>query len=161
MKMLAIKIVPLLFAFLLLNGCAAINPLSGLGITIVDFKPAADSAGGSQATLNLRIVNENEVGVAVANSKHKLYLNGTYVGTAISHEPFALGRLNTTMHLVTFHLENLPFVQKLAADSNGAMVNYRLESEIFVEVNEDRSNVKTSFSGQLSLSAFAAPTAVK
>ncbi len=156
MKMSVLKFIPFLFALLCFNGCATPSPLSDLTISVLEIKPATAAAAETKANLTLRFVNANEVSAAISASTHKLYLNGTYVGKASTHEPIPLTRLQSKDQTFPLSFENVGAVEKVLAAANTDSVNYRLDSEIFFEVNDERQNMKLTASGQVSVKSLAA-----
>jgi hypothetical protein len=67
----------------------------------------------TSAELMLRYTNETIEPLALAGSAHRLYLNGSYVGLAVSNESMSIPQLGTATQTVTIHLENLALVRKL------------------------------------------------
>ncbi|PTY06422.1 hypothetical protein DB347_13430 [Opitutaceae bacterium EW11] len=156
MKFLWAKLLPLLIGVVVLSSCSTDFKLSGISISITDFRPKNATLLETEAAMTLRYMNENVVPIAVSGSTHKLYLNGTYVGKSVSKEAVGLPSLNTATQTVPVYMENLALVQKLLTLSEGTTaISYRLESELFVLVGEEHDSVKIVSSGQLDLSGFA------
>jgi hypothetical protein len=153
MKILTVlRVVPVIIGLCFLNGCATPSPLSDLTISADAIKPTSNP---SEAELTIHFVNANEVAAAIARSTHKLYLNGNYVGKAESHTPTPLPRMGSHIETLKIHLENLGAVQRAIASSNNGTVPYRLDSEVFYDVDEDRQSTKLTQSGTLDLHALA------
>jgi hypothetical protein len=153
MKILTVlRVFPVIVGLCFLNGCATPSPLSDLTISADSLKPGADA---SDAELTIHLVNANEVAAAIAHSTHKLYLNGNYVGKAESHTATALPRMGSQVETLKIHFENLGAVQKAIADSNSGAVPYRLDSEVFYDVEEEHQSTKLTQSGTLDLHALA------
>jgi LEA14-like dessication related protein len=154
MKKFWLTFLPLLLAAAFLTSCTNGFRLSNIRVTVTDFRPLSATLLETRAAMTIRYVNENVTSFAIAGSRHKLYLNGTYVGRAVTDEPIGLQRLNTTTQTVTVNLENLKLLQQLQTLPNSSMVTYRLESDIFVSVADDTEKVKSTSSGQLDLAPF-------
>jgi len=156
MKSIWLKLLPFCLGFLVLCGCATNLHLSGISVTATDFRPTSASLLETQAALTLRYTNENVLPIAFSGSTHKLYLNGSYVGKAVSKEPLGLPSLNTGTQTVTVFLENLAMIQNVQklAQNQTSVFTYRLESVLFVEAGEAHDTVKVTSTGQLDLSAF-------
>ena len=151
MKILTVlRVVPLIVGLCLLNGCATPSPLSDLVISADAIKPTSSP---DEAEITIHFVNANEVPAAIAHSTHKLYLNGNYVGKAESHTPTPLPRLGSRVENLKIHLEKPESLQKAIAGSNAGSVPYRLDSEVFYDVDEDLQSTKLTQSGTLDLRA--------
>ncbi|HEY9154624.1 MAG TPA: hypothetical protein VIM69_05810 [Opitutaceae bacterium] len=149
MKILTVlRIVPVIVGLGFLSGCATPSPLSDLTISADSIKPGADA---SDAEITIHLVNANEVAAAIAHSTHKLYLNGNYVGKAESHTATPLPRMGSQVEKLKIHFENLGVVQKAIGDANASAVPYRLDSEVFYDVDEDHQSTKLTQSGTIDL----------
>ena len=94
-------------------GCGNGFKLTGVTVSLVDFKPAASALLESSAVLTVRYSNENVIPIGVSGSTHKIYLNGTYIGKAMSQEPIGLAALSSITQDVTVRFENLALIQQL------------------------------------------------
>lgn len=140
---------------LLMNGCSSHGPVGGINVSVVDFRPIDASLLESNAKLTLRYTNENIAPLGFSGSHHKLYLNGSYVGTAVNDKPFGLPPLSSETQDVTIHLENLSLIKQLVAVRDRQSIAYRLDSVLFQTIGDEKSQVKTSFQGALDLRALA------
>lgn len=141
-------------ASLILAGCSGVK-LGGVTATVVDFRPTQASLLESTGTLTVRYTNENISPLGFSGSSHKLYLNGSYVGKAVSDRPFGVPPLNTVTQDVTLHLENLALVRQLLAVRDSQTAAYRLESVLFQTVYEEKFEIKTRSEGSLDLRGLA------
>lgn len=152
---------PQLLAFclgvLFLTGCSTDLHLSGVSITITDFRPTSATLLETQAALTLRYTNENVMPIAFSGATHKLYLNGTYVGKAVTKDAVGVPSLGSATQTVTVFLENLAMLQKVQsmAQSSSQVLSYKLESVLFVEAGEAHDTLKVTSNGQIDLSTFA------
>lgn len=144
---------------LLLAGCSGGFRPGGVTVAIVDFKPTEASLLESSGILTLRYTNENVAPLGFSGSKHKLYLNGSYVGTAVSDQPFGVPPLNSVTQDVTVRFENLALIKQLMALGDSATASYRIESVLYQTVDEDKYDLKVL--GQGSIDLRAAATAAK
>lgn len=141
--------------FLLLGGCASHGPVGGMTVTLVDIRPVNASLLESQAIATVRLTNENIAPLGFSGTQIKLYLNGSYVGTGVSNQPFGIPPLNSTTQEVTMHLENLALIKQLAAIGNTQTVAYRLDSALYQTIAEEKNTIKTSSQGSLDLRSLA------
>lgn len=155
MKFLWAKLLPLLLGAVLLSSCSANFHLSGISISITDFKPTNATLLETQAAMTLRFMNENVVPIAVSGATYKLYLNGTYVGKTVTKDAVGLPALNTATQTIPVYLENLALVQKMLTVSENSTIDYRMECELLVLVGEEHDTLKVTTTGRLDLSAFA------
>lgn len=155
MKSLWSQVLALCFGLVLLAGCSTDLHLSGVSISIIDFKPKSATLLETQAAMTLRFTNENVVPIAFKGGTFKLYLNDSYVGKSVSHEPLGLPSLNTATQTVTVYLENLALIQKALTIDQKSVFSYRLESVMPVEAGEAHDTMKVVSTGQIDLSAFA------
>ena len=116
---------PLLAVFalvsLLLTGCSSHGPVGGMTATLVDIHPTNASLLESEAVATLRLTNENIAPLGFSGVHIKLYLNGSYVGSGVTDNPFGVPPLNSVTQAITVHFENLALVKQLAAISNSQL----------------------------------------
>ena len=149
----------LIFAFvsLLVAGCSHGGRPGGVTVSIVDFRPTDASLMESRGTRTLRETNENISPLGFSGSRHKLYLNGSYVGTAVNHQPFGVPPLDTITQEVTIQFENTALVRQLVSMRDSQTAAYRLESVLFQTIYEEKYEIKTESEGSLDLRSLAGP----
>jgi LEA14-like dessication related protein len=138
----------------LLSGCTSRRP-EGISVSLVSFRPTDASLLESRGVLTLRYLNENIFPLGYSGSKHKLYLNGKYVGTAVSDQPFGVPPLNTVTQDVTIHLENILLMRQLIEMRDSQTASYRLESVLFQTIDEERFQAKLQAEGTVDLRGVA------
>jgi len=136
-------------------GCSTFQ-LTGVTVALVDIKPAASTLLESSAVLTLRYTNDNVIPIGLSGSSHKVYLNGTYVGKAVSPTPVGLAALSTATQDVTVRFENLALMQQLVAMRDRQTASYKIDSVLFVTSGEEKLDIKTSNSGSVDLRALGA-----
>ena len=87
---------------------------------------------------------------------HRLYLNESYVGRAVTSERLNVPALSTVTQTVTIHLENLTLMRKVVEFSNtqAPRIAYRLESRLHPADGGRFGGIATSTAGELDLSGF-------
>ncbi|MEO7597954.1 MAG: LEA type 2 family protein [Opitutus sp.] len=142
---------------LFLAGCAGAGSAfrGGLSVSLVDFSPTEASLLESRGKLTLRFTNETIAPLGYSGSTHKLFLNGHYVGKAVSDQPFGVPPLNTVTQDVTVNFENLALVRQLISVRDTQTAAYRLESVLFQTVYEDKYQIKVTSEGALDLRSLA------
>ena len=124
-------------------------------MTIDSVKPAAATAADNQAVLTLHIANENVVAVGIASSTHRLSLNGTSVGTAVSSTPIGIQSLAAATQEASVRFDNPALIRQLANAPGAKTVSYKLESDLTVTAGDDTIHVKSVYEGTLDLSPLA------
>jgi hypothetical protein len=121
-------------------GCS--NPAKliavGLKIEVTGIERAAD--GSIAATW--QVDNSNVVSYLVSHASHKIYLNGTYLGTVKEEEPMAIpasAKAGRTSKLKDGDPSAARVVAEAAASGSGS---YRIESVIIFRIYDD--NVQRS-----------------
>lgn len=151
---------PLSLFFALLSlvvaGCSHGGRPGGIDVSVVDFRPTDASLLESRGILTVRYTNENISPLGFSGSRHKLYLNGSYVGTAVSNQPFGVPPLTSVTQEVQVQLENLALVRQLVAIRDSQTAAYRLESVLFQTIYEDKFEIKCRAEGSLDLRSLAA-----
>ena len=151
MKMLRASFLILTVALLVLTGCGGPNRPMGISVSLVNFRPTETALFESRGILTLRYTNESISPLGYSGSSHKLYLNGTYVGKAVSDQPFGVPPVNSVTQDVTIMLENLPLVQQLVAVRDTQTASYRLDSTVFQTVYEEKYEIKLRSQGSVDL----------
>lgn len=139
-----------------LAGCSSGPDLGGLGVSLVTIKPLGSTLLESRFALTLRFVNENVVPVGISGSKHKLYLDETYVGQAVSDQAVGLASLTSATHDVTLLVDNAAVAGRLRGILERGRANYRLESTLFVTAGEENLKTQTSRRGSIDLRGLSA-----
>jgi LEA14-like dessication related protein len=132
-------------------GCATFSRAGGVGVTVVDIRPTQASLLETAVSLTLRLTNEAMEPLALAGSSHRLYLNDSYVGRAVSNERVAIPQLGTATQTVTVYLENLTLVRKATELSRAPKIAYRLESRLHPAEGAGFGSIKATTTGELDL----------
>ncbi len=135
----------------LLAGCQSPPKVGEITVTIVDATSPGQTLTQSRAILSLRFINENLVPVALEGSKHKLYLNGTYVGEAVNGSPIGLAPSSTRIQEVPIIFENTELVRRLAQSSN-PVVSYRLVNVMEYRKSDETEYLKSETNATIDLS---------
>ena len=136
----------------LLAGCATLSRDGGLAVSLVSIRPLESSLFETSAELTLRFTNEGTIPLALAGSSHRLYLNGAYVGRAVTNQRLTLPQLGTTTQTLTAHLENLALMRKAQELGNVTSVDYRIESRLVAVDEQGGGTFAATAAGQLDFS---------
>lgn len=136
----------------LLAGCATLSPSPTVGLSVVDVRPLDSTVLETRVELVLRLTNESAQALAFAGSTHRLYVNDSYVGRAVSGEAVNLPAFGTVTPKVTLYLENLTLVRKAAEFSQApTKLAYRLESRLHPATGALFGDVKATTTGMIDL----------
>lgn len=123
------------------GGCATLGSSARANLTIVNVRPTTSTLLESGVELTLRVLNETDRPLEITGSSHKLALNGSSVGRAVSDRAVSVPALGTTTMTVTVYVENIALLRKFGTGQRVEQVAYRLDSRLF-----------TSGSGTISVS---------
>lgn len=115
----------------LASGCASLPRADAFGVTLVNLSAANATVFESHVVVTLRYTNESNTPLALSGSRHKLYLNGRAVGTAVNSEAISIPALSTATQDVTLNISNLALVGLLREVQNTRAVNYRIDSTLY------------------------------
>jgi LEA14-like dessication related protein len=156
MKTRLLRLVSLALCLSGLAGCLSHHTFGGLAVTIVSLKPAAATAPEAQTMLTLHYANENVMAVGITSSTHRLFLNGSPVGTVVNATPVGVPAMAATTQEVSVKFENPALVRQLANAAGAKTTGYRLESDLLVMAADEKLHAKSIEQGTLDLSPLAA-----
>jgi LEA14-like dessication related protein len=148
-----------LSGLLVLVGCASLTrPAAGVNVSVTNLLPTHAAMFETSAALTLRLTNESAEPLMLIGSAHRLYLNDTYVGRAVSNEPLSIPPLTTATQTVTVFMENLTLMRKVIelANTNRPIIAYRLESQLHAGASSPGRTLATTSRGELDLTALMA-----
>lgn len=141
----------LFFPLLLLAGCSSSSNTITVGLKVELTGLARGNDGTTQ--VSWRIVNPNIVSYLVDETTHRIYLNGTLVGTTQEKEAMAIPaqtNASRTTKLVTSGAAERTLSEAIAAGT----ATYRTESIIIIRLygdKTDKSNLTSA--GQVPVAA--------
>jgi len=139
------------------SGCASLPRATGVVLSVASVRPLQGTLLETKIELMLRLTNEGVEPLTLDGSTHRVHLNGTYVGRAVSNERIVVPRLGTVTQVVTAHLENLILVRKFAEFSQTPkMIAYRLDSRFHPADGRGFGPLKVSATGELDLAGLTA-----
>jgi hypothetical protein len=135
-----------------LPGCSTFPDDAAVAVSLVSIRPLHTSLFETSAELTLRFTNESLRPLILAGSTHRLYLNGTYVGRAITNERLAVPQLGTMTQTVPAHLENLALMKKAQELGKVSTVDYRIDSRLHAADEQGGGTRVATATGQLDFS---------
>ncbi len=143
-----------------LSGCAHHADDSALEVTLVNVKPAAGGGVGESALdCEIRLQNGSPDSLSVEGGRHRIYLNGIYVGQGLNNQTVEVPRLGTTTQHVTVYLSTFRMAGSLFKIYEEHRAEYRLESTIYARVNGHSRSISATRSGTVDSHALAPATA--
>lgn len=136
MKSSWLKLLPLLLAPLLLAGCTHTDApaLSSVTMTLTGVKTE-----GGQTVATVRYFNESVISIGLAGARHRIYLNGSYVGQAVYEQP--LGLASGGMATLDLPLSGGD------APARGGAAAYRMENVVHVLVGDRKLEARSQSTG--------------
>ena len=131
--------------------CATLTPGPTVGLSVVNLRPLQSTILETSLELTLRLTNEAAQPLVLAGSTHKLYLNDSYVGRAVSNERVTVPAFGTATPTVTVYLENLTLIRKATEFSQAPKLAYRLESRLHPAEGSAFGDMKATATGELDL----------
>lgn len=135
----------------LVAGCATFSPAPNVSLSVANVRPLQSTLLETSVELTLRLTNASAQELALAGSTHKLYLNDSYVGRAVSNERVIVPAFGTSSPTVTVYLENLILLRKATEFSQTPKLNYRLESRLHPADGSRFGDIKAVATGELDL----------
>ncbi|KXU34416.1 hypothetical protein AXK12_00440 [Cephaloticoccus capnophilus] len=138
------------------SGCQTRYKISGIAIAVTDLQPtAASTATGNhrRAVMTLRFFNDNIMPVAFAETKHKLYLEGNYVGLATNRQALGIPPAGNVEREVFVEIEKPQVLRQLAERGLSGPVNYRLVTTMRYRLGNETEHIPVQSRGQIDLTA--------
>ena len=149
MKLTSSLALLLLGASVFLPGCRSLPRISEVLVNVTGFRPAASSQPGNHAIMTLTVANEGVNAIALSSSTHNVYLNGSYVGKAVSDAAIGLPALASQTCDVTLVIENPAVVRQALTGPDQPMARYRVESVLQFDEGEDKFHLKANGEGRV------------
>jgi hypothetical protein len=158
MKPIPLLLSALLGCCLLLTGCSTTaSEVGGITVSVDGFRKYDASPAPTKAIMILRFTSENTRGIGFSGSTHRVFLNGTLVGTAVNSNPIGLPPLESITQDVVIDLVNPAAVKQAKAVAGDNPSRYRVESVLRFTINEDKAKVTSVFEGTVDLRGLDTP----
>jgi LEA14-like dessication related protein len=136
---------------LLVAGCNTRIRPDSVTVSVANLKAVDLTSTETRLLMTLRFTSESLNPFGFTGSTHKLYLNGGYVGRAVSNTPVGLPPMSTMTQDVVLVMENSALVRQLIGAQGTPVVNYRLESVLLLKSGDDDMRLKGDYSGTIDL----------
>lgn len=144
---------PLFCAVLFLAGCATPDRGGGLNVQLAGVSIGDVSLTGATGELTIEVINTSVIPYVVSKATHRLYLNGSLVGEAVSAESWGVQPQGRVKYKAVLKLANAQAFDALRALLGSGRLNYRIESRLVSNWGDDDETLKLDHSGVLDLNA--------
>jgi len=152
MKLIPLLLCSLLGCCLLLAGCSTTaSEVSGITVSVDGFRKYDASPVQTKAIMILRFTSENTRAIGFSESTHRIYLNGSLVGTAVNNKPIGLPPLMSVTQDVVVDLVNPAVVKQAKAAAGDNPSRYRVESVLRFVLAEEKVQIKSVYDGTVDL----------
>jgi LEA14-like dessication related protein len=134
-----------------LGGCATLPNDGTVDITVVNV--AAGSATPFESTLvfTLRYQNSMPVPVTITGASHKIYLDGTLAGEALSNTEIPVPQFGDATHEVAAHISNIALGRMVFTAGTQKTLKYEIRSSIYVRRDQRTLHFTQTKSANLDL----------
>jgi LEA14-like dessication related protein len=140
------------------GGCAAFNGESTLDVTLVNLA-GGGSGGVGEASFNcvIRLQNSSPDELRVIGGAYKVYLDGVYLGEALTHEPITVPGLGSATQTVTVNLSTFRLAASLFRVYESHKASYKLTSTVYTTGALGRSTHRITKEGAVDFDALEQP----
>jgi LEA14-like dessication related protein len=133
--------------------------LSGLAALLLLVTVTSGEVQPWETTLvfTVRLQNARPQPVRLVGASHKIYLDGTKVGTGLSREAVTLPALSDTAQPVTVRISNFNLARKLHAASLTGRLSYEVRSTLYQATG---GGIRATKSGTIDFSNLSVPSTV-
>ena len=118
----------------LITGCSSGQIVTvGLKVELIRIQRAGD--GSAQVTW--RVNNPNVVAYLLSETRHRIYLNGTLVGTAVDAEPTAFPAQSSVDKTAKLTLAGSAAERGLSEAVAAGSASYRVDTQVIVRIYGD------------------------
>lgn len=128
---------------LLWAGCASVTPAERASLSLAGLDSASSSIFETTLELTLRVTNESDQPLRLTGSSHKLTLNGSMIGSGVSHVALEVPPLATATFPVTIRMDNLKLLSRFGGGNLPTAIDYRLDSRLVTPASAAGLKVRT------------------
>jgi len=151
-----------LSAILLFAGCATHDDGGGMEVSLVNISGGTGGGLGEAAlSCEVRLQNGSPEALTVEGGRHRVYLNGIYIGEGLSNETVEVPRLGTATQRLNVYLSTLRMAGSMVKIYEEHKADYRLESTLYTRHNGHAHSIKVVRTGTLNMEALAQPTTIQ
>jgi len=141
-------------ALLVLTGCATFAPDEDFEVTLVNVTSGEVQPWETTLVFTVRLQNARPQPVTLIGASHKIYIDGTKVGTGLSREQVTLPALSDVAQPVTVRISNFNLARKLHAASQTGRLSYEVRSTLY---QASGGGIRAQKSGFIDFNGLMAP----
>jgi hypothetical protein len=142
----------LLLPMLALAGCLN-SQRSALHVVIADVSIANATLGASEATFTLNVANQEVFTTVVERDTHRIFVDGTLIGTASGTEAYPLTRMGVSPRVVKVQVSEGSAMEVLRAAIQRGRGEYSIESRFWTNSGGDKVTVRNTSSGTFTIAS--------
>lgn len=116
---------------LLPAGCATFQPDEDFDVSLVNVTSGEVQPWETTLVFTVRLLNARPQPVQLRGASHKILLDGTKVGTGLTHEAVTVPALGETSQSVTVRISNFQLARKIHAASQTGKIGYEVRSVLY------------------------------
>lgn len=125
--------VVLLTSSLCLSSCALFVPrLEAPEVSLVNMAFTEVTLFETVALFTVRIDNENPRPLELEATRHKIMINGSYIGKGYSDEDLTIAPFSSREQEIEVHLSNLSIIKDIHTMVNQPGLSYEIESTVYL-----------------------------
>jgi len=139
---------------LLVAGCTTFQPDEDFDVALVTVTSGDVQPWETTLVFTVRLQNARPQPVRLVGASHKIYLDGTKVGTGLSREAVTIPALSDLAQPVTVRISNFNLARKLHAASQTGRLSYEVRSTLY---QESGGGIRAAKSGTIDFSSLSVP----
>jgi LEA14-like dessication related protein len=141
-------------ALLVLTGCATFTPDEDFDVSLVNVTSGEVQPWETTLVFTVRLQNARPQPVTLAGASHRIYLDGSKVGTGLSSERITIPALSDVAQQVTVRISNFNLALRLHAASQTGRLSYEVRSTLYQAAG---GGIRAQKSGTIDFSGLIAP----
>ena len=139
---------------LLVAGCTTFQPDEDFDVSLVTVTSGDVQPWETTLVFTVRLQNARPQPVRLVGASHKIYLDGTKVGTGLSREAVTIPALSDLAQPVTVRISNFNLARKLHAASQTGRLSYEVRSTLY---QASGGGIRAAKSGTIDFSSLSVP----
>jgi LEA14-like dessication related protein len=139
---------------LLVAGCTTFQPDEDFDVALVTVTSGDVQPWETTLVFTVRLQNARPQPVRLVGASHKIYLDGTKVGTGLSREAVTIPALSDLAQPVTVRISNFNLARKLHAASQTGRLSYEVRSTLYLASG---GGFRAAKSGTIDFSSLSVP----
>lgn len=139
------------------SGCASFGTHNGVEASLMDVRLESMKTLETTAVFLVRVDNADKETLSINGSEYRFYLNGDYIGKALSNQPLSVKPYDSTTYEVQAHLGNFRLATRLRAMIDERKIEYRLKGRLHGGRGDKDRSYSVANEGLLDANQFLKP----